>query len=264
MATFLFHNIFYSRLINNKLKSSIICRILVVQYKYYLIHKNFLFFLLYSIDYLLNLRYDKFDSILAIEWCGEKMEINYYDNAENYGEDEELVMKIQANDETAFETLADKYLSVIKAKVQKYSVLVDSEDLVQEGLLGLWSAAQTYNFNGVASFKTYAYKCIDNRINTGANKGKGKKHIPTELLIYLDSDESTQLKDKSTPEQRIIERENYITTINRIKNLLSVKEFKVLSYYLAGNSYKQIADLLDTNVKAIDNAIQRIRKKLKG
>ena len=84
------------------------------------------------------------------------------------------------------------------------------------------------------------------------------------MLIYLDSDDSTQLKDKSTPEQRIIERENYITTINRIKTVLSVKEFKVLSYYLAGNSYKQIADLLGTNVKAIDNAIQRIRKKLKG
>lgn len=192
------------------------------------------------------------------------MEINYYDNTKHQCEDEELVIKIQKNNETAFEILADKYLPIIRAKVQKYSMLVDCEDLIQEGLLGLWSAAQTYNFDNIASFKTYAYKCIDNRINTGANRCKGKKHIPTELLIYLDSDDSTQLKDKSTPEQRVIERENYITTINRIKNVLSAKEFKVLSYYLTGNSYKQIADSLGTNIKAIDNAIQRIRKKLKG
>lgn len=192
------------------------------------------------------------------------MESNYNNNAVHQGEDEKLVIKIQTNDETAFEALVNKYLPAVKAKAQKYSMLADSEDLVQEGLFGLWSAAQTYNCNSSASFKTYAYKCIDNRINTGANKCKGKKHIPTDLLIYLDSDDSTQLKDKSTPEQRIIERENYITTINRIKTVLSVKEFKVLSYYLAGNSYKQIADLLGTNVKAIDNAIQRIRKKLKG
>lgn len=192
------------------------------------------------------------------------MEINYNNTVRHQGEDEKLVIKIQTNDETAFETLVNKYLPIIRAKVQKYSMLADSEDLVQEGLLGLWSAAQTYNYDSSASFKTYANKCIDNRINTGANKSKGKKHIPTELLIYLDSEDSSQLKDKSTPEQHIIERENYITTINRIKNVLSVKEFKVLSYYLAGNSYSQIAVLLDTNVKAIDNAIQRIRKKLKG
>ena len=192
------------------------------------------------------------------------MEINYYDNAKHMGEDEKLVMKIQSNNETAFESLVDKYLPIIKAKVQKYCMLADSDDLIQEGLLGLWSAAQTYNFDSTASFKTYAYKCIDNRINTGANKCKGKKHIPKELLIYLDSDDSTQLKDKFTPEQHIIERENYFATINRIKSILSVKEFKVLSYYLAGNSYKQIAELLETNTKAIDNAVQRIRKKLKG
>lgn len=208
--------------------------------------------------------YDSFDSILTLECVEKIMEINNYDNAVHQGEDEKLVIKIQSSDETAFESLVSKYLPAIKAKVQKYSMLADSEDLIQEGLLGLWSAAQTYNFNSNASFKTYAYKCIDNRINTGANKCKGKKHIPTELLIYLDSDDSTQLKDKSTPEQRIIEHENYLTTINRIKNVLSVKEFKVLSYYLAGNSYKQIADFLGTNTKAIDNAIQRIRKKLKG
>ena len=173
-------------------------------------------------------------------------------------------MKIQANNETAFESLVDKYLPVIKVKAQKYCMLADMDDLIQEGLLGLWSAVQTYNFDSTASFKTYAYKCIDNRINTGANKGKGKKHIPTELLIYLDSDDSTQLKDKSTPEQHIIERENYFTTINRIKSILSVKEFKVLSFYLAGNSYKQIAELLETDTKAVDNAVQRIRRKLKG
>ncbi len=208
--------------------------------------------------------YDSFNSILAVKCVVNKMEFDYCNNARHPGEDEKLIMKIQAGDESAFELLVDKYLPVINAKVQKYRTIADVDDLIQEGLLGLWSAAQTYDFNHNTLFKTYAYKCIDNRINTGANKYTGKKHIPSELLIYLDSEDSTQLKDKHTPEQQIIDRENYTAAINRIKSLLSVKEYKVLSYYLVGNSYKQIAKTLNSDVKSIDNAIQRIRKKLKG
>ncbi len=208
--------------------------------------------------------YDNFNSILAVKCVVNRMDFDYCNNARHIGEDEKLIMKIQAGNEGAFEILVDKYLPVINAKAQKYRTIADVDDLIQEGLLGLWSAAQTYEFNRNTLFKTYAYKCIDNRINTGANKYTGKKHIPTELLIYLDSEESTQLKDKRTPEQQIIDRENYTVAINRIKSLLSVKEYKVLSYYLVGNSYKQIAKALDSDVKSIDNAIQRIRKKLKG
>lgn len=213
---------------------------------------------------MLCLRYDNLDSILAVKCVVKIMESDYCKNARHPGEDEKLIQDIQTGNESAFEQLVDKYLPAINAKAQKYRTVADVDDLIQEGLLGLWSAAQTYEFNRNTSFRTYAYKCIDNRINTGANKYTGKKHIPTELLIYLDSEDSTQLKDKRTPEQQIIERENYTVTINRIKSLLSVKEYKVLSYYLVGNSYQQIAKALNSDVKSIDNAIQRIRKKLKG
>ncbi len=176
--------------------------------------------------------------------------------------DEELALQAQNNNEYAFNTLVNLYLPVIRIKAGKFKD-TDVDDLIQEGLLGLWSAAQTYDPTRNATFKTYAFKCIDNRLISGAKIGKGKKHIPQELLIYLDSDENVQLKDNSSPEQSVIEHENYTVMVKHIKDILSKKEFKVLSHYLAGNTYGQIAEILDCDVKAVDNAIQRIRKKLK-
>lgn len=176
--------------------------------------------------------------------------------------DEELALQTQNNDEYAFNTLVNLYLPIIRIKASKFKD-IDLDDLVQEGLLGLWSAAQTYDTNKNATFKTYAFKCIDNRLVSGAKMGKGKKQVPQELLIYLDGDQNVQLKDNGNPEQSVIEHENYTVMVKHIKDILSKKEFKVLSYYLAGNTYGQIAEILDCDVKAVDNAIQRIRKKLK-
>lgn len=188
---------------------------------------------------------------------------NLNEYSENTLTDENLVLQTQNNDEYSFDTLVSRYLPLIRIKADKY-IDADKDDLVQEGLLGLWSAVQTYDPQKNASFKTYAFICIENRMISGAKKGKGKKHIPSELLIYLDSDELGQIKDSNSPEQSIIERESYTGTVNHIKDILSTKEFKVLSYYLAGNTYGQIAEILDCDVKAVDNAIQRIRKKLKS
>lgn len=188
---------------------------------------------------------------------------------ENLGEylestltDEKLALQIQNNDEYAFDTLVNRYLPLIRIKADKY-VDTDKEDIVQEGLLGLWSAVQTYNPHKNASFKTYALVCIENRMISGIKRGKGKKHIPSDLLISLDSDEFGQIKGSNSPEQSIIEHESYRGMVKYIKEVLSARELKVLSYYLAGNTYGQIAEILDCDIKAVDNAIQRIRKKLK-
>ncbi len=175
---------------------------------------------------------------------------------------EQLALLIQKNDEQAFNTLVDKFLPVIKIKASKFTQL-ESDDLVQEGLLGLWSAVQTYDPEKSASFKTYANKCIDNRMLTGASKTKGKKFIPSELMISLDNSDFTQITGEQSPEQRMIDQEAYLGMIKRIKGLLSGTEFSVLGYYLAGYSYGQIAEKLGTNAKAVDNALQRIRNKLK-
>ncbi len=184
-------------------------------------------------------------------------------NLNSRTKEEELALQAQTNNGLAFNILADLYEPIIIFKANKFKKLADRDDLVQEGLLGLWGAVQTYNPNKSASFKTYANKCIDNRILSGVNKANGKKHIPSELLVYLGSDELNQVKDNVTPEQSLIERENYIGFIKRIKSKLSKREFTVLSYHTAGKSYKQIAEILQMDIKAVDNAIQRIRKKLK-
>ncbi len=202
--------------------------------------------------------------VFLLKGCGVIILIkNLNEYSENTLTDENLVLQTQNNDEYAFDTLVSRYLPLIRIKTDKY-IDTDKDDLVQEGLLGLWSAVQTYDPQKNAAFKTYAFICIENRMISGAKKGKGKKHIPSELLIYLDSDELGQIKDSNSPEQSIIERESYTGTVKHIKDILSTKEFKVLSYYLAGNTYGQIAEILNCDVKAVDNAIQRIRKKLKS
>ena len=175
---------------------------------------------------------------------------------------EQLVVLVQQNDEQAFNTLVDEFLPIIRAKAVMFKKL-EADDLVQEGLLGLWSAVQTYDSNKSASFKTYANKCIDNRMFTGANKSRCKKYIPTELIISLDNKDFMQVAGGLSPEQRMIDRESYIGMIRHIKKILSQREFSVLGYYLAGYSYIQIAQKLGTTPKVVDNALQRIRKKLK-
>lgn len=176
--------------------------------------------------------------------------------------DERLVKQTQNGDNLAFNILFDRYLPVIQMKSNGY-INVDKDDLIQEGLLGLWGAVQTYNPTKNTLFKTYANKCIDNRMISGLKRSKRKKHIPLDMLVYIDDEEFVGIKNVSeSPEQNMIEKENYAGFIKHIENLLSKKEFNILSYYIAGNSYRNIAKIMKCDVKAVDNAIQRIRKKL--
>lgn len=175
-----------------------------------------------------------------------------------------LVLRAQSGDEDAFNSLVKIYEPVIYFKANKFKETAEAEDLVQDGLMALWGAVQTYDQSKGAAFKTYANRCIDNRIFSGISKVSTKKSIPKDLLVYLDGDETVQAENSVSPEQSIIDRESYITFVKNIKNKLSDMELAVLSHHTSGKSYRQIADILHTEVKAVDNAIQRIRKKLRN
>ena len=192
----------------------------------------------------------------------KNLDVTPYKNsaAEN---DETLVSQIQQGNGEMFQIIAERYFSIIEIKANSIAS-TDTEDIIQEGLMGLWGAVQTYKTDKNTSFKTYAFKCIENAMRSAVKKGKGKKQIPQGNIVYLNNENSQYLNDRfAEPEQRIIEQENYWQTVEKIKRTLSAKEWKVLSYYLAGNSYKRIAQIMNCDKKAVDNAIQRIRRKLK-
>ncbi len=178
-------------------------------------------------------------------------------------DDETLVCQIQEGKGELFNIIADRYFSVIKTKAFSLSI-TDTEDSIQEGLMGLWSAVQTYDFTKNIKFRTYAFRCIENAILSGIKRNMGKKQIPKGNIVYLDGDDTHFIQDTlPSPEDSIIQQEDYLCMIEKIKCVLSKKELRVLSYYLAGNSYQQIAHIMNCDKKAVDNAIQRIRKKLK-
>ncbi len=183
-------------------------------------------------------------------------------NDNNASSDDALAIQAQNDSEQSFELLVKRYYPLIFRKAYGFSSS-DNEDLIQEGLLGLWSAVQSYRRDKNTSFKTYASKCIDNRMISKIKKSRSKKTIPAERLIYLDSDDSRQIENTENPEQNLIEQENYINAVKRIRAVLSCRELKILSYYLAGYTYAQIGKVLSCDTKSIDNAIQRIRRKLR-
>ncbi len=178
-------------------------------------------------------------------------------------DDEVLVNQIQQGKGELFNQIADRYFSVICARAKNITT-TDTDDIIQEGLVGLWSAVQTYDFGKNVTFRTYAFKCIENAIISGTKRGLGKKRIPYEHIVYLDSDSSHHIEDNlPSPEDSVIQQEDYLCMVEKIKSVLSKKELKVLSYYLAGNSYQQIAQMMNCDTKSIDNSIQRIRRKLR-
>lgn len=178
--------------------------------------------------------------------------------------DEKLTELVKNGSEEAFDALMLRYLYLIRAKSAMYRAeSVEFDDFVQEGLLSLLDAAKSYNPKESASFKTYAGVCISNRFSSIVRKANRKKDIPSNLVMSLEQD-SLSLDDAlPTPEQKIIDQENDKAINLHIKKVLSPLEYNVLNYYLGGSTYEEIASGLHLSPKSVDNALQRIRKKLK-
>ena len=183
--------------------------------------------------------------------------------------DEELQALAAKRESGAEEALAERYARLVRACARPFFLHGgDSEDLIQEGMLGLLSAIREYDPEKGASFKTYAEICIRNRIQTAIRSAARKKHAPLNDGVSLDdilSDESQSLGSQyfqRSPEEQVLARETEKEFISAYSRRLSRLEAQVLNLYLDGLSYQEMAAALERDAKAVDNAVQRIRRKL--
>lgn len=190
--------------------------------------------------------------------------------------DEELVLMAQNGDEAAQDYLLDKYKSLVRAKSRAYFLIgADSEDIIQEGMIGLYKAVRDYNEEKNASFRSFAELCVNRQMITAIKAATRQKHQPLNSYISLNKpvyeEESEQtymdfLQSSSSallnPEALLIGQENKNFLENQMVKNLSSFETRVLVLYLQGRSYFEIAHVLDKPEKSIDNALQRVKKKL--
>jgi RNA polymerase sporulation-specific sigma factor len=189
-------------------------------------------------------------------------------------QDEEVVDIARAGSVLAQEYLINKYRSFVRAKARAYFLIgADREDIIQEGMIGLYKAIRDFRADKLASFKAFAELCITRQIITAIKTATRQKHIPLNSYVSLnrpiydeDSDRTlldimpgTQVVD---PEELLINTEEIGTMENKITEILSELEWRVLNSYLDGKSYVEIASDLDRHVKSIDNALQRVKRKL--
>ena len=191
-------------------------------------------------------------------------------------QDEELVLMAQNGDDTAQEFLLDKYKSLVRAKSRAYFLIgADSEDIIQEGMIGLYKAVRDYNDEKNASFRSFAELCVNRQMITAIKAATRQKHQPLNSYVSLNKpvyeEESEQtymdfLQSSSdsllNPEALLIGQENKNFLEDQMTKNLSSFETRVLVLYLQGRSYFEIAHVLDKPEKSIDNALQRVKKKL--
>ncbi|MGN0182222.1 MAG: RNA polymerase sporulation sigma factor SigH [Candidatus Ornithomonoglobus sp.] len=188
--------------------------------------------------------------------------------------DDELVAMAQAGDEGALEAILMRYKPLVHKKSQPYYLAGgDDDDIVQEGLIGLYKAVIDFNKEKFPLFKVFAGVCIERRIISAVKKASRQKHTPLNSYISLsnsayDEEQGIALGDVidsgrgEDPEKILIERENISGLEGIINNVLSPLEMQVLLCHLNGKTYKETARELGKDVKAVDNAMQRIKKKL--
>jgi len=180
----------------------------------------------------------------------------------------ELAIKAALGDQTAEEILVSEYARLVRVCARPYFLAGgDSEDLIQEGMLGLLSAIRTFNPEKGAKFSTYAEFCVRRRIYSAIKSASGNKHTPLNSYISLESNGPHETSTKSVsflraPEELIIAQEQAFDLEKLLYGALSRFETDVLELFLIGMSYKDMALKLGKSDKSIDNAVQRIKKKL--
>lgn len=179
-------------------------------------------------------------------------------------DDNELIFKAKNGDDKALSELVEKYLSFAGEKAKGYvSSGLEFDDIVQEGMIGFISAFHSYDPDNAASFKTYAGICMDHRIISAINSAGGKKRIPKSALISLDDTDAECDSTQSDPEKMFFLRSQTRDILARIDSELSEFEKRVFHLYFSGHSYEEIAEITLSTLKSVDNAMQRVRKKLR-
>ncbi|MCI8272548.1 MAG: RNA polymerase sporulation sigma factor SigH [Clostridia bacterium] len=187
--------------------------------------------------------------------------------------DEKLIENIKADDNKALNCLIERYHELVNIKANKFFMIgSEKEDMVQEGLIGLYKAVKSFDAEKENSFKTFANMCIERQLITAVKNSNRQKHIPLNSSVSLnaaayednedtDKFEVINIKVLDDPSEIIVEREYFKSMEKQIKDTLSAFELQVLSEYEKGKSYAAIAEKLQAKVKSVDTAIQRIRKK---
>ncbi|WP_240377842.1 RNA polymerase sporulation sigma factor SigH [Bacillus piscicola] len=189
-------------------------------------------------------------------------------------EDEILVEKVRLGDTISLELLINKYKNFVRAKAKSYFLIGgDHEDIVQEGMIGLYKAIRDFRGDKLSSFRAFAELCITRQIITAIKTATRQKHMPLNSYVSLDKplyDEESErtLLDVlcgsrvTDPEELFINQEQVDDIELKIREVLSDLEQKVLMLYLDGRSYQEISGELNRHVKSIDNALQRVKRKL--
>ncbi len=180
--------------------------------------------------------------------------------------DEELVEKIREGETACMDTLIERYKRQVRNQARTlYLIGGDNDDLIQEGMLGLFKAIRDYRPEKEVSFEAFARMCISRQLYSAVQAAGRQKHVP--LNTYVELTEQLDTQDDGpqgkSPEELLIDRENMERLQEEIWKLLSPMEKKILRSYLEGESYTAIASALGRSPKSVDNALQRIRRKLK-
>ena len=189
--------------------------------------------------------------------------------------DEEIVTDAKEKENSiALDFLINKYRNFVRAKARSYFLIgADREDIIQEGMIGLYKAIRDFRNDKLSSFRAFAELCVTRQIITAIKTATRQKHIPLNSYVSLnkpiyDEDSDRTLLDVlsgskiSDPEELVISREEFIDIEEKMGEILSDLEWKVLMSYLDGKSYQEIAVELTRHVKSIDNALQRVKRKL--
>ncbi|MFC7372675.1 RNA polymerase sporulation sigma factor SigH [Fictibacillus iocasae] len=189
-------------------------------------------------------------------------------------EDENLVELMHKGDSGALEFLINKYKNFVRAKARSYFLIgADREDIIQEGMIGLYKAIRDFKEDKLSSFKAFAELCITRQMITAIKTATRQKHIPLNSYVSLDKPIYDEESDRTLldvicgtkvtdPEELIINQEEFDDIELKMGEILSDLERKVLMLYLDGRSYQEISVDLDRHVKSIDNALQRVKRKL--
>lgn len=201
---------------------------------------------------------------------------NIYYSTEKYDNltDEQIISQIKEGDEQALSFLLEKYKDLVNSKLGKYFIIgAENEDIIQEGMIGLYKAIKGFDSSKQSAFKTFANICVERQLITAIKNSNRQKHMPLNSYLslntsaYENDEDSMELFEKfqvdtiEDPLETIMKKEYFEEIQDTMHKSLSKFEEQVLDRYMQGDSYEVIAKRLETPIKSVDNAIQRIRKK---
>lgn len=189
-------------------------------------------------------------------------------------DDDSIILLVHEGNSQALDFLINKYISFVRAKARTYFIIgADKEDIIQEGMIGLYKAIRDYDGDKLSSFKAFAELCVTRQIITAIKTATRQKHIPLNSYVSLDKPIYDEESDRTLldvvagskaidPQELLVNREKFGDMETRLSELLSGLEKEVLRLYLDGQTYQEISVKLKRHVKSIDNALQRVKRKL--